>query len=471
MATLRAAFAPSSRAAGRAVASDRATARDAGSPSSAREGCRLAPFPRRLTRDALASPRVGVPRGALQRARGFSRATVLWTLPQETKRPPPGFSVAPSKQYAPPYPTPSDGAHFFVLAGASSVWSATTSLVAAGASASDFERDEETNASRRRSEETAPGGGVLHPPPSRNPPLVGGGGAIIRPKGPPESLYGGGGAGSSGVSESPGSSPASSPTSDSDSLASRSASWNAWWLDAVSCGNLEAMDMLAKMPWASTAIVVSSMRVVRDPVVFQRVCDLVATHRPGELETRERVGGLTALAWAAKKGDSRAIATLVAAGADVDARDDAGVVPVLHASVSDSVVAAERLLLAGADPDAKSKSPSDEGDGGWRALAWAARKGQVHLVRTLLGFGADPNLPGGANSATPMIQAAMGGHAACVEALADAGADPRIADAEGFTAQMHAGFRHPQNTKLQREIAKVSAEWEKKSGGGGDRKR
>jgi hypothetical protein len=95
----------------------------------------------------------------------------------------------------------------------------------------------------------------------------------------------------------------------------------------------------------------------------------------------------------------------------------------------------------------------------------------VHLVRTLLGFGADPNLPGGANSATPMIQAAMGGHAACVEALADAGADPRIADAEGFTAQMHAGFRHPQNTKLQREIARVSAEWEKKSGGGGDRKR
>ena len=50
-------------------------------------------------------------------------------------------------------------------------------------------------------------------------------------------------------------------------------------------------------------------------------------------------------------------------GGDVDARDDAGVVPVLHASVSDSVVAAERLLLAGADPDAKSKSPSDEGDG------------------------------------------------------------------------------------------------------------
>jgi hypothetical protein len=36
---------------------------------------------------------------------------------------------------------------------------------------------------------------------------------------------------------------------------------------------------------------------------------------------------------------------------------------------------------------------------------------------------------------------------------------------------MHAGFRHPQNTKLQREIARVSAEWEKKSGGGGDRKR
>ena len=46
--------------------------------------------------------------------------------------------------------------------------------------------------------------------------------------------------------------------------------------------------------------------------MFQRVCDLVATYRPGELETRERVGGLTALAWAAKKGDSRAIAMLAA---------------------------------------------------------------------------------------------------------------------------------------------------------------
>ena len=65
--------------------------------------------------------------------------------------------------------------------------------------------------------------------------------------------------------------------------------------------NVDAVDLLLDMPWASTASIVSAMRAMHDPFVFERVCERLATRRAHELETKERVGGLTALGFAAKK--------------------------------------------------------------------------------------------------------------------------------------------------------------------------
>lgn len=49
--------------------------------------------------------------------------------------------------------------------------------------------------------------------------------------------------------------------------------------------------MLARMPWADARIMVSSMRMMHEPRVFQRVVELLVSLRPAELETREGVGG------------------------------------------------------------------------------------------------------------------------------------------------------------------------------------
>ena len=45
------------------------------------------------------------------------------------------------------------------------------------------------------------------------------------------------------------------------------------------------------------------------------------------------------MAWAAKRGDARSIETLVTYGAVVDARDNGGATPLLHAVVADATPA------------------------------------------------------------------------------------------------------------------------------------
>ena len=279
-----------------------------------------------------------------------------------------------------------------------------------------------------------------------NPPVTGG--PIITPKRNPKLLTGNDGP---------------------DLLQTRIATWNTWWVDALEANNVEAIKMCFEMPWADAGMIVSSMRAINEPRTFQAVVLLLAERRKGELETREHVGGLTALAWAAKRGDARSIDTLVTYGAVVDARDDAGATPLLHAVVADATPAVECLLGFGADPNARAyggrKRRGDESvvsdeshvsDDGWSPLGWAARKGQLGSLRLLLTHGADVNMRGGAGGSTPLVQAAMGGHLEAVRELVSAGAvDSR--DESGFTAAMHAGFRHPQNAQLLGAVAGASS--------------
>lgn len=65
---------------------------------------------------------------------------------------------------------------------------------------------------------------------------------------------------------------------------------------------------------------------------------------------------------------------------------------------------------------------------------------------------------GGAEGATALIQAALGGHVACVKILAAYGADTEAIDDQGFTPAMWAGFRHPQDSALLSAIAAAAAE-------------
>ena len=105
--------------------------------------------------------------------------------------------------------------------------------------------------------------------------------------------------------------------------------------------------------------------------------------------------------------------------------------------------------------DSSPDSPKISEDG-WSPLGWAARKGQLGSIRLLLTHGADVNMRGGGGGSTPLIQAAMGGHLKAVQELVSAGAvDTR--DESGFTAAMHAGFRHPQNAQLLGAVAEASS--------------
>lgn len=84
-------------------------------------------------------------------------------------------------------------------------------------------------------------------------------------------------------------------------------------------------------------------------------------------------------------------------------------------------------------------------------------------MQLLLGAGADADAAGGAGGATPLIQAALGGHVECVKLLGEYGADPAARDNQGFTAAMWAGFKHPRNSALLSAIGAATVAAEKKA--------
>ncbi|MGC8908241.1 MAG: ankyrin repeat domain-containing protein [Desulfomonilaceae bacterium] len=85
------------------------------------------------------------------------------------------------------------------------------------------------------------------------------------------------------------------------------------------------------------------------------------------------------------------------------------------------------LLEKGASPNAKR--PGDEAT----LLILSAGCGHADVVRTLLGKGADVNLPN-RNGWTPLMAAVAKGHEGVVELLLEHGADPNMRHAYGWTA-------------------------------------
>ncbi|MER5932355.1 ankyrin repeat domain-containing protein [Streptomyces sp. NPDC002054] len=87
-----------------------------------------------------------------------------------------------------------------------------------------------------------------------------------------------------------------------------------------------------------------------------------------------------------------------------------------RAAEDGDAAAVARLLDAGAEVDARNT-------GGCTALELAVEAGQVEIVRLLLAAGADPHQQTGEyNELTPLLQAVTRGHTALVGALLDAGA-------------------------------------------------
>jgi len=111
-----------------------------------------------------------------------------------------------------------------------------------------------------------------------------------------------------------------------------------------------------------------------------------------DIEARDNFGE-TALGWAAlRKPRAQIVKLLLQAVADPDGKFKGGVTPLMRAAEEGSCVAAEALVQAGAHMNVKN-------DAGSTALHIAAEKGDSGMVRMLVMMGADASIKNAAGHA------------------------------------------------------------------------
>ena len=131
--------------------------------------------------------------------------------------------------------------------------------------------------------------------------------------------------------------------------------------------------------------------------------------------------GMSALHYAAERGDAEMTDMLVYAGANVSATTRIGHYTPLHlASQAGSAAVVQALVKAGADVAARTTTT------GVTALHLAAATGNADVVKILLNRGADANAKDAEWGQTPLIYAAARNRAAAIRVLLARDADPRV---------------------------------------------
>jgi len=131
--------------------------------------------------------------------------------------------------------------------------------------------------------------------------------------------------------------------------------------------------------------------------------------------------GMTALHWAARRGDTELVSMLLAAGANVRATTRlGGYTPLLMAAEMGNAGAIDALIGAGADPKAATAS-------GVTPLMLASAAGQAGAVRSLIAHGADVNAAEPTRGETALMFAAANRRAEAIRALIAAKADVNVA--------------------------------------------
>ena len=97
-----------------------------------------------------------------------------------------------------------------------------------------------------------------------------------------------------------------------------------------------------------------------------------------DVNAKDLFYGRTALHWAVDYGKVDAIAALIKAGADVNAKDKYGQTALHQAALFGNVNAIALLTKAGADVNAKDKVR------GWTALQYAAEYGKADVIGALI---------------------------------------------------------------------------------------
>ena len=131
--------------------------------------------------------------------------------------------------------------------------------------------------------------------------------------------------------------------------------------------------------------------------------------------------GMTALHWAAKKGDVELAQMLLYAGANVKAMTRLGnYTPIIMASETGNAAMIEMLLKAGADAKVATSN-------GTTPLMLAAVSGKADAVKLLLDAGADPNATESARGESALMFAANYNRVDAIKALIAGGAKYNVA--------------------------------------------
>ncbi|CAI7587887.1 unnamed protein product [Penicillium glandicola] len=151
-------------------------------------------------------------------------------------------------------------------------------------------------------------------------------------------------------------------------------------------------------------------------------------HSPADINAVDAMGR-TALAWAAARGDTRAIVTLLIHGADPNIVDIQLSGPLSNAASQGHTVAVRLLLEAGAQTDIRHPSGERKGS----PLNCATRNAtDILLLKSLLDFGADVDASGN-DGKTGLVHAARNDNAGFAMLLLEYGANINSVSADGST--------------------------------------
>ncbi|MEP7352149.1 MAG: ankyrin repeat domain-containing protein [Acidobacteriota bacterium] len=130
-----------------------------------------------------------------------------------------------------------------------------------------------------------------------------------------------------------------------------------------------------------------------------------------------QIDGTTALHWAVQADDLELVSLLIQAGAKVSTANIAGSTPLQLAAINGRAAMLERLITAGADPNAPVTKSGDT------ALMMASRTGKVAAVRVLLDRGAKVNAQETWGGTSALMWAISEKHPDVVKLLLERGAD------------------------------------------------
>jgi ankyrin repeat protein len=127
--------------------------------------------------------------------------------------------------------------------------------------------------------------------------------------------------------------------------------------------------------------------------------------------------GTSALHWAVRANDVELTEMLLKAGARASTANQSGATPMLLAATNGNATILERLIAAGADPNAPVSETGDT------ALMMAARTGKLDAVRVLLDHGAKVNAKETWGGTTALMWAVSERHSEVAKLLVERGAD------------------------------------------------